>query len=63
MDLIVIFVFLGVFAVVALLTVASGTGASQQAKQMLGQTRLGPGHDEQVGDEPTCWSMFARTNC
>ena len=35
MALIVVLVFLGVFAVVALLITASGTGASQQAKQVL----------------------------
>lgn len=35
MGLIVILVFLGVFAVVALLAAASGTGASQHDKQML----------------------------
>jgi tight adherence protein B len=35
MGLIVVLVFLGVFAVAALLMVASGTGASQQAKQIL----------------------------
>jgi tight adherence protein B len=35
MELIVGLVFLGVFAVVALLIIASGSGASQQAKQVL----------------------------
>jgi tight adherence protein B len=35
MELIVALVFLGVFAVVALVIIASGTGASQQAKQVL----------------------------
>ncbi len=35
MVVIIIFVFLGVFAVVALLLAASGTGASKQSKQML----------------------------
>lgn len=35
MVLIIIFVFLGVFAVAALLMAASGTGASQESKQML----------------------------
>jgi tight adherence protein B len=35
MGLIVVFVFLGVFAVTALLLIASGMGASQQAKKML----------------------------
>jgi len=35
MGMIVILVFLGVFAVVALVAIAAGTGASQQDKQML----------------------------
>jgi tight adherence protein B len=35
MGMIVILVFVGVFAVVALLMIASGTGASQQAKKVL----------------------------
>jgi tight adherence protein B len=35
MGMIVIIIFLGVFAVVALLAIATGTGASQQAKKVL----------------------------
>ena len=34
MGLIIFVIFVGVFAVVALVIIASGTGASQQAKQV-----------------------------
>ena len=61
MNLIILIVFPGAFSVVALLMIASGTGATQQTKKMLATLDSALGHQLDEFDRSDCRSAQAGT--